>query len=72
MQHDIPEDNNLSRSHEKVMPVVTLTHVTKIEYKIIACLPLLCHGTRLATMMSTNYKFNKIHHHHKTLLLILC
>ncbi|XP_073363750.1 uncharacterized protein [Aegilops tauschii subsp. strangulata] len=27
---------------------------------------------RLATMMSTNYKFNKIHHHHKTLLLILC
>ncbi|XP_044372328.1 uncharacterized protein [Triticum aestivum] len=72
MQHDIPEDNNLSRSHEKVMHVVTLTHVTKIEYKIISCSPLLCHGTMLATMMSTNYKFNKIHHHHKTLLLILC
>ena len=60
MKHDIFEANNLSRSRGKVMSRLTLTHVTKIEYKNINCLPLLCHGTRMASMMmSVSYKFNK-------------
>ena len=72
MQDDISEDPNLPRLPEKVIPTLTPTNITKIEYKIVTCLPLLYHGTRLATMMLTNYKFNKIHHRRRTLLLILC
>jgi hypothetical protein len=34
----------------KVM--TTHTHVTNIEYKIIACLKLLCHRTRMASMIT--------------------